>query len=321
MSQEETSKEINMFTFGDIEQINIHDFADYLYCSENGDYYEPPISFKELAKTLHAQTHHESALEVKINIISTLFKENKYLDFDQFSAFIKDFLIFGNGFLSPQYNKAGGIFKLNHMMAKFIRVGKTNNFYFLNCMDKTEIKDLIHLKEYDINQNIYGMPKYISAMLSAWLNQSATLFRMKYYKNGSHAGFILSITGEISNNSLDNIKKQLQEAKGVGNFKNMVVHQPKGDKESMRLIPISEVTAKDEFLNIKNVTRDDILAVHRVPLVLMSIPPINTGGHGNPNDHAMVFSRNEILPIVKKLEALNIRLGVPVFKFDSYSLG
>lgn len=31
----------------------------------------------------------------------------------------------------------------------------------------------------------------------------------------------------------------------------------------MWAIPISEVAAKDEFLGIKNATRDDILALHR----------------------------------------------------------
>lgn len=43
----------------------------------------------------------------------------------------------------------------------------------------------------------------------------------------------------------------------------------------------SEVTSKDEFLNIKNVSRDDMLAAHRVLPQMMGIIPQNTGGFGD----------------------------------------
>lgn len=45
--------------------------------------------------------------------------------------------------------------------------------------------------ELDLNQEIYGLPEYLSAIPSALLNEPATLFRRKYYMNGSHAGFIM----------------------------------------------------------------------------------------------------------------------------------
>jgi capsid portal protein len=38
---------------------------------------------------------------------------------------------------------------------------------------------VFHLLEPDINQELYGMPEYLSALNSAWLNESATLFRRK----------------------------------------------------------------------------------------------------------------------------------------------
>ncbi|WP_275662400.1 hypothetical protein [Laribacter hongkongensis] len=31
----------------------------------------------------------------------------------------------------------------------------------------------------------------MTALNSAWLNESATLYHRRYYSNGSHAGFIL----------------------------------------------------------------------------------------------------------------------------------
>ena len=58
---------------------------------------------------------------------------------------------------------------------------------------------------------------------------------------------------------IDNLREQLKKSKGVGNFKNLFVHAPNGKKDGIQIIPISNVAAKDEFFNIKNVSRDDVL--------------------------------------------------------------
>ncbi len=53
--------------------------------------------------------------------------------------------------------------------------------------------------EPDLNQKIYGLPEYLSAIPSTLLNESATLFRRNYYINGSHVGFIMYITDAEQN--------------------------------------------------------------------------------------------------------------------------
>lgn len=62
----------------------------------------------------------------------------------------------------------------------------------------------------------------------------------------------------------------------------------------MQFIHVSEVAAKDEFFNIENVTRDDLLAAHRIPPQLMGIVASNTGGFGADGTAAEVFAWNEI---------------------------
>jgi capsid portal protein len=57
-------------------------------------------------------------------------------------------------------------------------------------MSVKQNKKGFHLLEPDINQEIYGLPEYLSALNSTWLNESATLLRRCYFDNGSHAGFI-----------------------------------------------------------------------------------------------------------------------------------
>ncbi|MGV4665457.1 phage portal protein, partial [Burkholderia pseudomallei] len=154
-----------------------------------------------------------------------------------------------------------------------------------------------------------------------WLNESSTLFRRKYYENGSHAGFILYMTDAAQKqDDVDNMRDALKNAKGPGNFRNVFMYAPGGKKDGIQLIPVSEVAAKDEFFNIKNVTRGDLLAAHRVPPQLLGIVPSNSGGFGTPDTAARVFGRNEIRPLQARFAELNDWLGEEVVRFDDYEI-
>lgn len=116
------------------------------------------------------------------------------------------------------------------------------------------------------------------------------------------------------------MRKAMKSAKGPGNFRNLFMYSPSGKKDGIQIIPLSEVAAKDEFLNIKNVSRDDMLAAHRVPPQMMGIIPNNTGGFGDVEKASKVFVRNELLPLQKRLIELNHWLGEEVVQFSSYEL-
>ncbi len=73
-------------------------------------------------------------------------------------------------------------------------------------------------------------------------------------------------------------------------------------------------------MNIKNVSRDDMLAAHRVPPQLMGIIPTNTGGFGDVEKAAKVFVRNELIPLQKRMSELNDWVGEEVVIFADYSL-
>jgi capsid portal protein len=104
----------------------------------------------------------------------------------------------------------------------------------------------------------------------------------------------------------------------LNNFRQLSMYAPNGKKDGIQLIPVSEVTAKDEFFNIKNVTRDDLLAAHRVPPQLIGIVPSNTGGFGAANTAAEVFGANEIAPLQRRFEQLNEWIGDEVVRFKPY---
>jgi len=182
--------------------------------------------------------------------------------------------------------------------------------------------EVLHLLEPDINQEIYGMPGYTAAIQSALLNEAATLFRRKYYVNGSHAGFILYMTDPAhTQDDVDAVRKAMKEAKGPGNFKNLFMYAPNGKADGLKVIPIAEVAAKDEFLNLKNVSRDDVMAAHRVPPQLMGIIPNNTGGFGDVDKAARVFATNELGPLMATFRDINAWVGEEAVAFEPYAVG
>jgi PBSX family phage portal protein len=104
---------------------------------------------------------------------------------------------------------------------------------------------VFHLIEPDINQELYGLPEYLSALNSAWLNEAATLFRRKYYQNGAHAGYILYMTDAAQSTSdVDRMRQAMRDTKGLGNFRNLFMYAPNGKPDGIKILPLSEVATK-----------------------------------------------------------------------------
>jgi len=315
------------FTFGDPEPVM--DRYDMLYTGcwlAEQEYYEPPVDMSALAKSYRATAHHGSALQVKRNILVKSFEPTQYLSRQDFSRMAMDYLVFGNMYGEQIENRLGRLIGIKPVLAKYCRRGvKPGQYWWVHDLfDKQEFPEdsIVHIMEPDIDQELYGVPDYLGSLQSAWLNESATLFRRKYYQNGSHAGFILYMTDAAhQQEDIDELRKALKDSKGPGNFKNLFMYAPQGQKDGLQLIPVSEVAAKDEFWNIKNTTRDDQLAGHRVPPQLMGIIPSNTGGFGDAEKAARVFAANELEPLQERMLELNDIVGKEVISFRPYSLG
>lgn len=314
------------FSFGEaVPVLDSFDILNYLEAAViYQKYYAPPIELSGLAKALRASSHHQSAISVKKNIFLSTCETSPILARNDLERFILDYLVFGNAYLEIIRNALGHVIKLACPLAKYMRKGVEQGVYYqvANGIEYEFKKhSIIHLMQADINQEIYGMPDYFSALQSAFLNESATLFRRKYYLNGAHAGSIIYMTDTLrTEDEIKSIQEQLMQAKGKGNFKNLFIYAPDGKDNGIKVIPLSDVVAKDEFLNIKNTSRDDILAAHRVPPQLMGIIPTNTGGFGDVEKAGRVFFINEIMPLQQRFAEINHLTGQNVIRFKQYAL-
>ena len=313
------------FALGDAEPVlNRRELLDGLECWDvaglGGRYYQPPLPMDVLSKAGNVTSHHSSAFRVKLNQLLRDFIPHPVLDRATFEGIVLDHLVLANFYLERIDNIAGRPMKLKRSLARYTRVGvEEGAFVFLQGWRKEhwfKKGSVFHGMQPWLDQEIYGVPEYLSALQSAFLNEGATLFRRRYYINGAHAGFIMYVgEGGLSTKDADTLRQALKDTKGVGNFKSMFVHLPNGKKDSLQLLHPGEAAAKDEFVGIKNTTRDDVLAAHRVPPQLLGVVPANAGGFGDVEKADQVFYRNEIQPLQQRFLAINDWLGMDVVRF------
>jgi PBSX family phage portal protein len=192
-------EKIECFTFGDREPLaDAKDLLNYLQCTPCGNWYEPPVNLDTLANTFSSSSYHSSPIYVKRNILTSTFIPHKYLSRQAFERIANDFLILGNCYLEKRANMLRQTDGLKPTLAKYTRRGIVKNEYWYidKYWEEHKFKkgSVWHMLAPDINQEIYGLPEYLAAINSVWLDNSATVFRQRYYKNGSHAGFILYLS-------------------------------------------------------------------------------------------------------------------------------
>lgn len=259
----ENPNKIIMQGFGDPEPVlEGRRLFEYDYCPQVGEYYEYPYDIAAVASLYRATSHHTSALVTKRNVLTSLFQPNQKLSRRDFESLVQNFLVFNNGYLQVQRSRMGSVLKATARLARHTRRGINGNYYHVDYYRGNPIEfqpdEIIQVFNPDIQQDMYGIPDYLSSVNAILLNEAATLFRRKYYKNGAHAGYILYLSDALTTQQdVDNLEDAVRESKGAGNFKNLFMYVPNGKPDGVKVIPLAEVAAKDEFMNIKIASRDD----------------------------------------------------------------
>ena len=317
---------IESFTFGDSVALDKEsDVTQYFEAYFNGKWYELPFDMRGISRLFGSAVWLKSQLTVKRNILTSCLIKSPFISHTSFNRLVNDYLWTGNCYPERIDNRLGNLLEVRSTPSRYMRKGKDGAFFQISSdgwqAQAHEFKQgsILHLDEPDLNQEIYGVPDWLPAVFSAALNTESGKFRLRYYRNGSHTGYVMYVTDEeIHDDDIESIKTAMKQAKGPGNFRNMFVHSPGGDKDGLKIMPISEIAAKDEFFNIKNVTRDDILGACRVPVSLMGFVPGNNNKVEGSSSAAPVFSRNEIEPLQAVFEQINDWTGEEVISFKPY---
>lgn len=300
------------------------DILSYLEVALMDGLYEPPIALDTLAKALRVNPMHSSAIEFKRNTLTYAMTVNSVLSRRDLKRFIQDYLTFGNGYFQIVRNLLGQVLNIKHVPALYMRrredLGYTYKPRSYDDQGRIDYRkgQIFHLAEYDVAQELYGLPQHVSGLTSIWLNDDATLFRRQYYRNGNHAGYLLYMNDpNMTKTQEEEIRNKLKAKDGMA-FKNMFVNAKGKDTKAPELKPIGQVEAKDSFKEVKNQTTNDVLSLHRVPLELMSVKREGITSSSDLNKVDRIFHKNELLPLIDSLSELNEFVGMDVITANGY---
>jgi PBSX family phage portal protein len=309
---EKSPSAATVFKFGDPESVLSNNVADYLgVFTGAGNYYEPPISLTGLSKILRANGYHGTIPPFRRNRLLQYYVSNAVLSDEHLGNASIDYDVFGNCYLQKIMNIFGEVIAFKHLPAiSMRRMNKPDTYCQLRKNGEAPIEfnagEVIHLREYDVSQTIYGVPQYYGGINAVLLGEDATLFRRKYYVNGAHMGYILYTSdSSLAIEDEKAIKKAVTESKGVGNFRSLYLNIPNGKKDSVQLIPVGDIATKDEYERIKNITLHEILAMWRIQPALAGVMPNNTGGFGDIEKIARVYFEYETVPMQDNFLQLN----------------
>lgn len=299
------------FTFGAPEAVLTENIGQYLgvFASHDAQIYTPPVSRPGLAKLLKANAHHGAIPPFKRNLILREFIPSAGFSMQTMSRAALDYVVFGETYLLRKSNAFGQVLELQHLPAINMRVKLNGGYRMLLRDGKYEDFDqdeIEHIYNYDVEQEIYGVPDYLGGLQALLLNEAATLFRRRYYSNGAHVGYIFySNDPNMSQEDEDHLQAQISDAKGVGNFRSMFVNIPGGSEKAIQIIPVGDFQAKDELEKVKNITRNDVIAAWRMNPALAGIIPENVAGFGDIVKIDQVYTNNEIRPICQLFNQVN----------------
>lgn len=318
------------FSFGEPESVLNNRLTDYLgvVMDGSGDYYRPPVDLSGLASLMNANAYHGPILHFKANMIAKWFVRSSVLDTVTLRRLALDYAVFGNAYPQLFFNRFGQVVRIGWLPAISMRPTKRPDV-FVKLKDSTatdyaqkafiEFKpgEVLHLKEPDVKQGIFGLPQYLGGVQSVLLSEDATLFRRKFYINGAHMGYILVTTdANLDDETAKAIEKKVADSKGPGNFRSLYLNIGRSNnKEPVKIIPVGNIGSKDEFQAMKEVTEMEMLSMHRVYPGLVAIMPANIGGFGDLQKSMEVYHELEITAMQQVFLSLNEMLGATAVQF------
>ena len=312
------------FSFGDPEPVLSRNPMEYLgtYLDMNGEYYRPPISLMGLADLMDANPHHNSILHFKKNMVLKWFKPSNLVGYNTIQKAALNYAVTGNMYFQRHFNGLGRLVRVSSLPAISMRRGKDIGQFFKLKNDGSTIEfkpgEVFHILEPDIKQEIYGKPEYIGGIQSVLLSEESGLFRRKYYSNGAHMGYILVTNdADLDVETAKVIEQKVKSSKGPGNFRSLYLNIGKSNaKEPVQIIPVGDISTKDEFERIKNITRGEILSMHRMQPGLSGVIPENNSGFGDMQKIMEVYFEMEIDALQQPFLEINQHIGRKVVSFD-----
>jgi PBSX family phage portal protein len=301
-------------------------FSTTVLGEEGEDYYEPPISFSGLAKLLRVNPQHSRLPSLVANWVVKRMKPNDLISRESVRRVVMEYCAMGNATVDLVRDRSDTkrVIAARHRPVINIRKlrRKKEQFGELNDGKITPLKvgSIVHIKEYDLMQSIYGVPFWIGALQSILLGEDIRLFPRRFFGNGAHAKQAVITTG-LGANDRKAVDSQISETRNNGQFKTIVLHMGKGKADDLiKFIDFAENASKIEYGKLSSMTATDVLEAWGVPPELAGQMPDGPGSSRDLDKIERVFDSTIIVPI-QQLVAETINPFLPAehqLAFDDF---
>lgn len=313
------SSEVSFYEFGQTgsfgeprSAVGANELVDYLgtFLSPH-DYYTTPVSLRGLLQLMKASPHHGTLPSFKANLLCKYMLENPAIRRGDLKNAGIDYCSMGNAYFQAITNGFGQVIQLKHLPAVTMRVKADGNHCMLlpdgKRLDFAE-GEVIHLKDYEPSQQVYGIPYWFGAVQSILLGEDSRLFPRRFFKNGAHTGNLFATSG-LTPKEENTLKAKLEGTKGIGNFRSAHIGMPSGDVDKViKVIPIGEIGSKVEFTKLSDLSASDILEAWRIRPELAGMMPEVNGGSGDLGKIMELNYEYEIIPFQQDFQDINEHL-------------
>ena len=235
--------------------------------------------------------------------------------------FQTDFEIFGSAYFELARNKKKEIQEIYHIPGKDCRVIYKNKettlaqkitaadlVYFSKFGDVKEGQnEFVQLKNYNPKNRFYGMPEYMGTLGSLMLDRNATEYNIHKFNNHGIPGTIITLRGgQFGIDTQSRIKEFFQNnVKGVKNAGRSLILESE-DEKTVIDVKLLEPNTKDvSYRNLRIDARDEVIAAHGVPKMLLGIAEAGALGQTSRNNAQLkIFQDCVIDPRQTRLEFL-----------------
>ena len=320
--EQETQTPVNASSFGDpdsalakrpFDDYHSADVVTYGEDSDLDDYYEPPLSFKGLAKLVRANPQHSRLPSMVANWVVKYMLPNDMISRESIRRVVMEYAAMGNATVNLTRNKREEVISAKHRPVINVRRLRKKKEQYGVLKDgeiiPLKIGSVVHIKEYDLMQSVYGVPFWIGALQSILLGEDLRLFPRRFFGNGAHAKQAIVTTG-LGAPDRNAVDKQIAETRNNGQFKTIVLHMNKGKvDEVIKFIDFAENASKIEYGKLAGMTGTDVLEAWGVPPELAGQMPDGPGSSRDLDKIERVFHSTIIVPIQQLIsEVLNPHL-------------
>lgn len=226
----------------------------------------------------------------------------------------------GNAFIAKERVSGGyELYNLNPQYMAVIPDPKTRvkgyRYYVNGNVVQYKPEEIIHIKLNDLSDAYYGMPPLTAASEVLTFEKNRLKFANQFFVNSAIPVGVLETDNTIGN---ETVQKKLRNEwnavyQGVSNSHKIAILQG-GLKYKPLTSPIKDL----DFPGLKKLSRDDILAIYKVPASILGDQEGTGAKEGK--DAIVSFWRQCIIPRVRRIESgLNRGLSVEMFGKGQYS--